>query len=139
MTTINGVIHGKTIELDKAPGLPDGQAVKVDIRPVEEPPAWLERLVVDPTVRPGKYVIKGTRLIVDDLVQLVEQGKSDQELCQLHPELKPADVEAVRHYARVPEGLRLSFGGWVDDAEELDKYLEWTRQQRKIPRREIPD
>jgi hypothetical protein len=32
------------------------------------------------------------------------------------------------------EGLRQAFGGWADDGEELDEYLEWTRQQRKIQR-----
>jgi hypothetical protein len=30
------------------------------------------------------------------------------------------------------EGLRRAFGGWADDAEELDRYLEWNRQQRRI-------
>ena len=35
------------------------------------------------------------------------------------------------------EGLRRSFGAWADDAEDLDKYLEWNRQQRKIGRPEI--
>lgn len=30
------------------------------------------------------------------------------------------------------EGLRRSFGGWADDAEELDRYLEWTREERKV-------
>jgi hypothetical protein len=35
------------------------------------------------------------------------------------------------------EGLRRSFGAWADDAEELDKYLEWNRQQRKQSCREI--
>lgn len=32
------------------------------------------------------------------------------------------------------EGLRRSFGAWAEDAEELDAYLEWNRQQRKQPR-----
>lgn len=35
------------------------------------------------------------------------------------------------------KGIRRSAGGWADDAEELDKYLEWTRQQRKASRPEI--
>ena len=39
----------------------------------------------------------------------------------------------------VPEGLRRSFGGWAEDAEELDKYLDWTRQQRKVRRPEIQE
>jgi hypothetical protein len=35
------------------------------------------------------------------------------------------------------EGLRRAFGGWAEDAEELDQFLEWNRQQRKIDRPEI--
>jgi len=32
------------------------------------------------------------------------------------------------------EGLRRSFGGWADDSEGLDPYLEYVRQQRKVAR-----
>jgi hypothetical protein len=35
------------------------------------------------------------------------------------------------------DGLAKSFGAWAADAEELDKYLEWNRLQRKIDRREL--
>jgi hypothetical protein len=35
------------------------------------------------------------------------------------------------------EGLQRAFGGWAEDAEELDAYLEWNRQQRKMSRPEI--
>jgi len=33
-TVIKGVIHGRTIELEGEPGLPDGQAVTVTVEPV---------------------------------------------------------------------------------------------------------
>src|SRR5881227_1562338 len=33
-TTVRGVIHGKMIELEQAPGLPDGQQVGVTIEPL---------------------------------------------------------------------------------------------------------
>jgi hypothetical protein len=32
------VVHGKTIELDEEPGLPDGQSVAVTVRPLEVKP-----------------------------------------------------------------------------------------------------
>lgn len=32
---IKGIIRGKTIELESAPGLPDGQSVAVMVQPVE--------------------------------------------------------------------------------------------------------
>ena len=35
------------------------------------------------------------------------------------------------------EGLRRAFGGWADDAGELDEYLEWSREQRQKGRPEI--
>jgi len=35
------------------------------------------------------------------------------------------------------EGIRRSAGAWAEDAEELDKYMEWSRQQRKVDRPEI--
>jgi hypothetical protein len=35
------------------------------------------------------------------------------------------------------EGIRRSAGGWAEDAEELDQYLELVRQQRKAGRREV--
>ena len=121
------------------PGLPEGQRVTVEIRPLDEPPAWLERFVVDPLVQPGKFVIKGTGLLVDNLVQRVEEGRGDEDLRQSYPELTADDVEAVRQYARVPEALRRLFGGWAEDEKDLDEYLVWTRQQRKVRRRGIDE
>lgn len=136
IAVLKGVIHGKTIELEQEPELPDGQRVSIQVEP-DEPPKWLERFTVDPSIALGKLLVKGTPLRVEDLVDLVEQGRSDEELRQRHPELTAEDVDAVRHYAKVPEGLRKSFGGWAEDAEELDKYLEWNRQHREISRPEI--
>src|SRR5438093_1778238 len=108
ITSFRTVIHGRTIELPWDLGLPEGHVVEVTIKtrpdvespPEPPPPRWLERLDVDPAVKVGKLVVKGTRLLVDDLVKLVEDGRTDEDLQQLHPELTPADVEAVREYAR---------------------------------------
>src|SRR5262245_3518889 len=35
------------------------------------------------------------------------------------------------------EGIRRTAGAWAEDGAELDRYLEWTRQQRKVTRRSI--
>src|SRR5216117_3280744 len=146
MTTIQGVIHGKTIELEKEPGLPDGEAVVVTIQPADRVPEdlpraelWMDRLIFDSAVHPLERIVKGTRLTAEALVSELAQGRSDEDMLQAHPELVKEDVVALRHYARTPVGLRQSFGGWGEDAEELDKYLEWNRQQRKIGRPEIDD
>ena len=76
-TVLTGVIHGRTIELEQEPGLPDGQQVTVVLRPKNE------------QLAPG-------------------------------------------------EGIRRSFGGWAEDAIQLDEFLEWNRQQRKLGRRDLP-
>ena len=49
--------------------------------------------------------------------------------------VQPVDLESEN----LPpgEGIRRSAGAWAEDAEELDKYLEWNRQQRKTDRPEI--
>jgi uncharacterized protein (DUF433 family) len=147
--TIQGVIRGKTIELASAPEIPDGQTVTVTIEPMVSqmaaakpnaapPPveSWLDRLVFDPSVEPLGRVVKGTRLLAESLVHELEQGRSDAEMMRAHQELTPEDMSALRCYAHWPAGLRRSFGGWAEDAGELDQYLQWTRQQRKISRRE---
>ena len=129
MATIHGVIHGKTIELDSEPGLDHGQEVSVEIRPImreaaqtdqPELPWWLEQLDVDPTVRRGKFVVTGTTLLADALVDRLEARKTDSELLQAHPELTPTPVAALREYAMLPIEMRRSFGAWAEDSEELD-------------------
>ena len=143
ITTFQAKLHGRTIELPWELGLPEGHVIEVTIRTcpevegtLEPPPRWLERLEVNPA---GKYVIKGTELSVDEMVSLVEEGRSDEDLLKAHPELTSEGVGAVREYAKVPLGLRQSCGAWAEDAEELDEYLEWTRQQRKIGQRGIEE
>lgn len=134
---LQGVLHGKTIELDQPSGLPDGQKVNVQLQPVEAPPEWLSRFGVDPTVAVGKLLVKGTRLLAEDLASELEQGRTDQELLTMHPDLTSVDVAALHHYVQVPAPLRRAFGGWAKDAAELDQHLALLREHRKIKRREI--
>jgi uncharacterized protein (DUF433 family) len=148
MATLHGVIHGKTIELETESGLDDDQAVSVEIRPImrvetqpvqPEPPWWMKHFDIDPSVRRGKFVVKGTHLLADTLVDQLEAGRTDPELLSTHPELTSTAVAAVREYAKVPVEMRRSFGAWAEESEELDEYLEWTRQHRKVDRRGIDD
>jgi len=148
---LRGVIRGKVIELEEEPGLPDGQAVTIELRPLEEPTkatvattippveTWMDLLVYDSATDPLERIVKGTRLQAEALVAELEGGLSDEDLIKAHPELTAEDAQALRNYAKCPVGLRRSFGAWAEDAEELDKYLEWTRQQRKLRRREIQE
>ena len=78
MDTLRGVIHGKTIQLEKELDLPDGQPVTIVVQPLVE-----------------------------------------------------------SHELPAGEGIRRSAGGWADDPDGLDQYLDWNRKQRKIGRGEI--
>jgi uncharacterized protein (DUF433 family) len=148
MSMMLGVIHGKTIELEREPGWPDGQTVAVTIEPAaaSQPasqPAeipgvklWADRLVFDSTVLPGQRIVRGTRLGAEMLVAELQRGQSDEALLRAYPELAQEDLDALHHYARTPLGIRRSFGGWAEDADELDGFLAWNRQRRKLSRRE---
>jgi uncharacterized protein (DUF433 family) len=146
-TTFRTSVHGRIIELPWDLGLPEGHVIEVsiktcpDVEGTPEPPLpwWLERLGIDPTVEGGKYIVKGTRVLADTLVEELEGGKNDQELLLAHAELTSEDLAAVREYAKLPLEMRRSFGAWAEKGEELDIFLEWNRQQRKLDRREIDE
>jgi uncharacterized protein (DUF433 family) len=128
---LKGVIHGNTIELEEAPGLPEGQKVRVQVQLLEEPPRWLDRFTVNPSIAVGKLLVTGTRLLAEDLAQEIDAGRSDEELRGLYPELTQEDFAALRQYVRVPAVQRRLFGAWAEDADELDRFLEELPGQRK--------
>ena len=105
------------------------------------PPAlwWIKRLVVDPNVKRGKFVIKGTRVLVDSLVDCLAAGETDDNLLHRHPELTPDDIAAAREYAKVPSQLRNSFGSLAEEADDLDRHLEQTRRDRSASPRRADD
>ncbi len=146
---LTGVVHGRVIELERDPGLPDGQTVTITLhyativpsepmpKDIPAPESWLERLVFDSSVLPGIRIVKGTKLVAESLVTEVEEEASDDALLRAHPELAVEDVKALRAFARVPAWIRHTAGAWAEDAGELDDYLETTRQQRKVSRPEV--
>lgn len=60
---------------------------------------WQERIVLDPEVLAGKPVIRGTRLSVELIVQLLAQGWSDADILASYPTLTAEDVQACLKYA----------------------------------------
>lgn len=61
--------------------------------------SWQDRVVVDPTVLVGKPVVKGTRLSVDFLIDLLAQGWTEPEILENYPGLTPEDIKACLAYA----------------------------------------
>ena len=60
---------------------------------------WQERINVDPKILVGKPVIKGTRLAVEFIVDLLAQGWDEKEVLRNYPGLTHDDVTACLKYA----------------------------------------
>ena len=58
-----------------------------------------ERIVVDPGVLAGKPVIRGTRLAVEFILELLAAGQSENELLANYPGLTRDDILACLWYA----------------------------------------
>lgn len=59
----------------------------------------LDRIVVDPEILAGKHVIKGTRIPVYLIIELIATGMNIKDVPKEYPELKEEDVKAVLLYA----------------------------------------
>jgi len=60
---------------------------------------WQERIVIDPEILVGKPVIKGTRLAVDFIIDLLAQGWSEEDILRNYTGLTHEDVQACLGYA----------------------------------------
>jgi uncharacterized protein (DUF433 family) len=62
---------------------------------------WEDRIAIDPDILGGKPVVKGTRLAVEFIIELLAQGWSENELLRNYPGLTREDIHASLSYARV--------------------------------------
>ncbi len=60
---------------------------------------WQERIIVDPGILVGKPVIKGTRLAVEFIIDLLAQGWPESEILRNYPGLTREDIPACLQYA----------------------------------------
>lgn len=60
---------------------------------------WEERVVIDPSVLTGKPVIKGTRLAVEFIVDLLAQGWTEAQILENYPGVTREDIRACLQYA----------------------------------------
>lgn len=60
----------------------------------------LERISVDPEVCHGQPCIRGTRIMVYLILELLEAGVSPEQIIRdYYPQLTKEDIEACLHYA----------------------------------------
>ena len=60
---------------------------------------WHERIVADPGVLVGKPVIRGTRMAVEFVLDLLANGWSEAEIIKNYPRLTTEDIQACIGYA----------------------------------------
>jgi uncharacterized protein (DUF433 family) len=60
---------------------------------------WQERIVIEPDILVGKPVVKGTRLAVDFIIDLLAQGWSEEDILRNYTGLTHEDVQACLGYA----------------------------------------
>ena len=62
-------------------------------------PDLMERITIDPEVRSGKPVVKGTRITVTDVLEYLAGGMTPDEILDGFPSLTPEDIRAVLAFA----------------------------------------
>ena len=59
----------------------------------------LERIIVDPNIKVGKPVIRGTRLTVEYILGLLAQGATFGEIIEEYTDLTKEDIQACLLFA----------------------------------------
>ena len=60
---------------------------------------WKDYIHSDPNILAGKPVIKGTRLSVVFILDLLSSGWTEQQILENYPSLKPEHLKAVYAFA----------------------------------------
>jgi len=60
---------------------------------------WRERIAVDPQVLVGKPVIRGTRIAVEFVIDLLARGYTKEQILDQYDHITDADIQACLAYA----------------------------------------
>jgi uncharacterized protein (DUF433 family) len=78
----------------------------------------LERIILNPKVMAGKPIIKGTRLTVEYILNLLAHSATTEEILEEYQGLKPEDIQACFLFATK------SLGGYrfhaADDGDRVN-------------------
>lgn len=62
--------------------------------------SYERRIVIDSRVHFGKPCVAGTRILVEDVLELIQEGISFDEIAEKHyPDLGTEDIKACARYA----------------------------------------
>lgn len=59
----------------------------------------MKRITANPKILGGKSIIRGTRISVEFILELLASGATESEILQDYPHLKPSDIKACLQYA----------------------------------------
>jgi len=59
---------------------------------------WQERIELNPEVLVGKPVVKGTRIAVEFIIELLGQGWTEAQVLENYPQLRHEDILAALRY-----------------------------------------
>jgi uncharacterized protein (DUF433 family) len=60
---------------------------------------WQDRIDINPKILVGKPVVKGTRIAVELVVDLLANGWSQEQILDSYPNLRAEDIRACLAYA----------------------------------------
>ncbi|MDP3728328.1 MAG: DUF433 domain-containing protein [bacterium] len=60
---------------------------------------WEKRICTDPEIMVGKPVIKGTRITIDFIIELLAHGWTQEQILENYPRLKKEDITAALEYS----------------------------------------
>jgi len=61
--------------------------------------SWRERIEINPEIAAGRPIVRGTRLTVEFLIDLLAQGWSEQQVLENYPAITREDLLACLRYA----------------------------------------
>ncbi|MGQ9469927.1 MAG: DUF433 domain-containing protein [Nitrososphaerales archaeon] len=60
---------------------------------------WKDRITIDPNILAGKPIIKGTRISIELILDLLANGWTIEAILENYPHLKREDIIAALKYA----------------------------------------
>lgn len=76
---------------------------------MQQPADWHDRVICDPHILRGKPTIKGTRIPVTLVLNLIEHGYSFARIIEAYPNLSEDDIRAALAYAQARLGLEETY------------------------------
>jgi uncharacterized protein (DUF433 family) len=58
----------------------------------------LDRITFDKDILCGKPLIRGLRISVETILELLAKGSTEDEILEDYPDLEPEDIRAALHY-----------------------------------------